>query len=498
MSDDDVAKAKGKGSVPAEIGGTGLRAYGGIVHEEELSVLRGRQGIATLAEMRNDPVIGGMSLAIDNFGRRVEWEFDPPEEKGKVPGGRAAGHKWADFMHTVVDDMSVSWADTLSEIFSMILFGWSYHEVVPKRRQGPQDPAPGGIPSSDYDDGLIGWGSLPIRSQESLTRWQLDDNDRVLGMHQQLTRGAKYIPLERALLFRTTAAKGNPEGRSVYRSAHRPWYYKRRLEEYEATGIERDLAGLPVGTIPAEYLADNATDAQKAVARNMLKIVNGIRRNEEEGVLWPSDVYPDSKVPMFGLDLLTSGGSRQLSITEAINRKNTEIAITVLADWLLMGHQSVGTQALGGSKIDLFIAALETWTQAVAGVFNSHGIPQLMRLNGLDPRLAPVIRPTKVTQVDVSTFIQNCAAAVNGTLLQWSDADEDHLREVADLPPREEGPPLEPGQQIGPDGQPLAPQVGGPDAGAPDNGQQALDGLPSGSSPVAKRRRWRREHPRAA
>ena len=46
-------------------------------------------------------------------------------------------------------------------------------------------------------------------------------------------------------------AKGNPEGRRILRDAYRAWYFKKRLEEFEAIGVERDLAGMPVGKVPA-------------------------------------------------------------------------------------------------------------------------------------------------------------------------------------------------------------------------------------------------------
>lgn len=48
------------------------------------------------------------------------------------------------------------------------------------------------------------------------------------------------------MLFRTESVKDNPEGRSILRNAYRSWYFKRRIQEIEAIGIERDLAGLPV------------------------------------------------------------------------------------------------------------------------------------------------------------------------------------------------------------------------------------------------------------
>jgi hypothetical protein len=45
--------------------------------------------------------------------------------------------------------------------------------------------------------------------------------------------------------------KGNPEGQSMLRTAYRPWFFKKRLEEFEAIGVERDLAGLPVAKVPS-------------------------------------------------------------------------------------------------------------------------------------------------------------------------------------------------------------------------------------------------------
>ena len=32
----------------------------------------------------------------------------------------------------------------------------------------------------------------------------------------------------------------------MLRNSYRSWYYKKRLEEFESVGVERDLAGLPM------------------------------------------------------------------------------------------------------------------------------------------------------------------------------------------------------------------------------------------------------------
>ena len=72
----------------------------------------------------------------------------------------------------------------------------SYHEIVYKRRSGRT-----GNPktNSKYDDGLIGWRKLPIRSQDSLYQWEYDDEDNLIGMTQMPPPnfGLYTIPLER-------------------------------------------------------------------------------------------------------------------------------------------------------------------------------------------------------------------------------------------------------------------------------------------------------------
>ena len=38
-----------------------------------------------------------------------------------------------------MDDMQSTWTDTVSEILSFLTYGWSYHEIVYKRRSGEQE-----------------------------------------------------------------------------------------------------------------------------------------------------------------------------------------------------------------------------------------------------------------------------------------------------------------------------------------------------------------------
>lgn len=155
------------------------------------------------------------------------------------------------------------------------------------------------------------------------------------------------IPMSKALLFRTKSRKDNPEGRSILRNAYRPWYFKRRIQEIEGIGIERDLAGLPVMHAP-EGLDIWDPDNQDAlrIRTELESMVRRIRRDEMEGVVLPHG---------FELELLSSGGSRQFDTNAVINRYDTRIAMTVLADFIFLGHQQNGSWALSSDKTELLL-----------------------------------------------------------------------------------------------------------------------------------------------
>ena len=63
-----------------------------------------------------------------------------------------------------------------------------------------------------------------------------------------------YIPINKALFYRTTTLNNDPSGRSILRNAYKAYTYLNRLQDYEAIAIERELHGIPVGRMPADCL----------------------------------------------------------------------------------------------------------------------------------------------------------------------------------------------------------------------------------------------------
>lgn len=412
-----------------EIGATGLSQYGGQVQHDFLRQLQGKQGLARYREMTdNHPVIGGFMHAIDMLIRSVDWTVEPSDPNSDASIDEAL------FVSSVMNDMSHSWADTVSSILSMLTYGFSFHEIVYKRREGPK---PDGS-SSAHNDGRIGWRKLPVRIQETISDWALDKNGGINGAWQTDPTGRRvFIPIDKALLFRTTTKLNNPQGRSILRNAYVAWYYQRRILEIEAIGIERDLAGLPVALVPPELLSDNATSQQTAALSEIKKIVRNIRRDEQEGLVFPLAYDPDTKNLAYDLKLLSTGGRRQFDTNAIIARYDARIAMSVLADFILLGHERVGTQALSVSKIKLFNDSISAWLGAIAGVFNTFALPRLLRLNGVPEDLFPTLNyqpPRNIDLGEIAEYVSKLTAA--GALLP-DDEMGGYLRALAGIPAEE-------------------------------------------------------------
>lgn len=407
-----------------ECGRIGQNRYGGFFFEEFLPELRGKKGINIYNEMSsNDDVIGAILFAIETLLRQTDWNVQPA---GDTEKDREA----AEFVESCMNDMDKTWTDTISEVLSFITFGWSYHEIVYKRRMGrTKNP----ITNSKYNDGLIGWRKLPIRAQETLYQWEYDDEDNLLGMTQMPppNYGLLTIPIEKALHFRTKSRKDNPEGRSVLRNAYRSWYFKRRIQEIEGIGIERDLAGLPVlyGPEGLDLWEQDNEDAQRTLAA-LETMVRNIRRDSMEGVVLPSG---------YKLELLSTGGARQFDTNKIIDRYDTRMAMTVLADFIFLGHQQTGSFALSSDKTEIFAMAIGSFLDIICETFNNQGIPKLIDINGKHFESItdyPKLVHGDIEDQDIEKLAKYIKEMVGIGILSPDDELEDFVRQAGHLPDR--------------------------------------------------------------
>ena len=416
------------------IGTTGLTRSGGLVDDEFLTLLKGDKGRAFYREMQdNSWVVGVILYSIKKLLQRLNWIVEP------VDPDDAKAVEIAEFVESCRDDMTDTWDVTLTDILSMLTYGWSWQEVVYKRRGGesknPQQ-------HSRYSDGKVGWRKWAPRAQTTLQDWVWDEDGDVAAMTQMdnsSNRGTVTIPIERSLLFRFEPERGNPEGRSMLRNAAISYYYGKKFREIEAIGIERDLAGLPVAYVPQEWLAGDASAENLQSLAAVQNIIEGVKRNENEGVILPHLFTDDGKgtVRTVNLELLSTGGSRQFDVDAVIGRYDREIATSVLMDFLLLGHEAVGSKALAVSKIDLWLSSVSGLANTIADTVNRHAIPKLVALNGWDTALSPTLTYGALESSDLSETAEQLKTLLSTGAIMPDEVLDDWTRDTFGLPPRD-------------------------------------------------------------
>lgn len=366
--------AKAKAAKPTNpVGVVGLKAANGMVSEEFIRALRWPQAAKTYYEMAsNDAVIGGCLYLIETIMGTATW---------KVKAG-ANDTETALFIEQCMGDMETSWNDFVNEALSMLTYGFSFHELQYKVRRGPLEKDKKF--KSKYSDGKIGWRSMPVRSQASFSEWEFDKaTGDTINFIQDTEQGKFTIPIEGNLLFKTKAARNNPEGWSLLRRAYRSWYFKKYIEELEGIGVERNLAGIPV-LRPDEQTPlfdENQPDMVKLMEWAQ-GLVNNLRQDKNHGVILP-----------FGweLDLLGSKGDKSMNTGAIIGRHDSRMAACMLADLIMMGGDRTGSFALAETKEGLFLSSLKAIAGRIADVINTQAIPTLLAINNITPEEFPTV-----------------------------------------------------------------------------------------------------------
>jgi hypothetical protein len=125
-------------------------------------------------------------------------------------------------------------------------------------------------------------------------------------------------------------------------------------------GVERDLAGIPYAKVPGRLLSADRTAEELTTYNAIVNIVTNLRNDEQAAIVWPND-RDEQGNPYYEFGLLTTGGSRLFDTGKIIERYDSRIAMAVMADFILLGHQQVGSYSLVSSKTNLFSTALGAW-----------------------------------------------------------------------------------------------------------------------------------------
>lgn len=429
----------------AEIGYVGLNVSSGIAQEELKRELNFPNSMTTYKQMSYHSVIAAALALYEVMVTKVEWKVNPPENATQEEIDRAK------FIYECMHDMDHSWLEFMQEVISVKTYGFAVHEKVYRRRLKSK--------GSKFDDGLIGWKKLAPRSQDTIDKFIFDEGGRELvGVQQNLGRVSDYynrfsslkekeivIPRAKFMLFRTGKNRGNPFGRSSLRDCYFSWKFLTQIEEIEAVGVARDLQGMPILHIPASYMTPDATTAQKAIYEEYKKIMRNIQNNQQSGLILPSEVDPDTKTPLFKLDLLGTEGKKNFNTENIKNYHKNNILTALFADIMIMGQSTTGSYALGTLKNNLMGIAVEAVLKEIQAVINEDLIKQTYELNGWDTSRLPTVIYDDFQEENLEEFSKFIQRVASVGMIELDRPVLNKIRSAmgvdlypADLPPQEE------------------------------------------------------------
>jgi len=387
-----------------EIGGSGTRVWDGTIVDEEykskLDTEFGQGGLTIFNRMRrSDPVVRASLKAVELKLRQGKWYIEPPK-------GASNDDEITEFVKAALFDYpSNPWAERIRLILTMLPFGFSVFEKVFIEREGK-----------------IVWDKWAFRSQSSIVKFQLGDGKP--GIVQSLSGDAigkggtdPEIPIEKLLIFAHEKEGDNWRGVSLLRSAYKPWFFKEALEKIEAIAYERQGVGIPKSIMPVNAKPDDVSKIES--------LLKNLRANEKSFLLLPNG---------FDAEMLDMHGSQTKDPSEAIKRKNWEIAINVLAPHIVLGQETAGSYALADKLSTNFDSAVQAYGEEICDVISSHAIKQLVDINFGEQKEYPKLRVTGIRETDIKVFSEGLKNLIDSGVVNTDEGDEMFAREIAGLP----------------------------------------------------------------
>lgn len=399
--------ARGRKNITeTEIGNTGLslKSVSGKVEENLSKLWKGKKKKEFISEMKaNDPYVNAWINAKNAIALKPDWGIKPKE--GTEEKNTAKAQEYADLIEGMLfEDMSTTFNSFVLNSVTMAEYGFALSEIVLKKRNGKTDNS---MTSSLYNDGLFGIAKLAPRWQNSITKWDIDNNGNIENVYQKgdFANDIK-IPYKKVLHFVMNGYNGNPEGESVLRGTFASYYNKKNIERIQRETFERGFSGILDIQVPPRYLSKKVSSTEALeVRKNLEAFMKNVKQGKEAGI-----IRPFSKD--FVIELIQGKTGTGLDPDKMIDRYNTEIVLCLLSD-SFMGKSKVYQGASGEqTKTKLYKSFIGIILDEIKEQVNKKLIPMLFEINNLDSELMPYLDYGNLDDLDlqaVSWFIQSVA-----------------------------------------------------------------------------------------
>lgn len=312
---------------------------------EYLEELQGRTGSINYRRMsKGDPIIGMILRAHKNPIRSATWNIPTPAD--------ATDQEILaiDLIKNVLFGESGTCFDVLlGKILSCLEYGFSIFEqyYTPVKNNG-----------NVY--------LIPVIEQRMQT--SIEDIYPAKQFIRQITieKGVVEIPFENLIFFSLNQLGEDMRGESILRNAYKSYKDKKNYQEWLGIGVERSVSGIPAMKIPKGV--EVGSPDYVAVEQLLQKIC----LHENAYMITPDGYEFNVHESKFNAD----------PVQKAIDSTNTEMALSVLVQFMLLGQQgNTGAFALSRDQSDFFLDGLQHIINLVAGVLNDRVINPFLKIN---------------------------------------------------------------------------------------------------------------------
>ena len=155
--------------------------------------------------------------------------------------------------------------------------------------------------------------------------------------------------------------------------------------------------------IPPQYLSEDASPSQKAIKVYYENAMRNLQMNQQSAMILPNAYDPDTKQPLFKLDLLSVDGKKAFDLNKIKEYYKNLIVTSLFSEVTSMGQSQVGSFALGSLKNSMTGLAAEAMIKSIAEVLNRDLIRQTYELNGWDVTRAGVLDYDNLDEIDLES-----------------------------------------------------------------------------------------------
>jgi hypothetical protein len=410
----------------SEVGFSGLTTMSGRILEEQNRVFRFPEFLKTVTEMKTDPTIAASLGIYRMMITGVQWHVAPPDNATETDKQRAA------FVESCMSDMEGSWPQFMAEVVTYLEYGFSIQEKVFRRRLTRN--------GSKYNDGLVGLRKIATRPQDTIRHWNFSEDGReLLSVGQSIKNmenSARFmnladpnglITIDRAkfMLFSADSVKGNPEGKSILKSVYLPYKQLTLLKDQLMLGVSKDIASVPVIYIPPKFMANDASDSERAVYQAYLNAAQAIADGKQRSLVMPL-VLDEGGNKQFEFTLMEAKGHNKFDIPSIITGLQNDI-LTALSTKVLTAEQEEASV--------LCKMAIEHRLNEIRDVLNNDLVAQIFALNGWNQDRLPTFEFGDVNEVDSEAWSKALQRAASVGLVEIDRPILNKTREVLGVEP---------------------------------------------------------------